>query len=83
MGRFTKGKAAAGVNDAQKASDGGATSFLARYWDEVLSFQGTGVVAGAGEFIADVEAIGWRVEHMSYAWVPEKRRGVTILLFRR
>jgi hypothetical protein len=68
--------------DAERARSEGRTVFLARYWDEVMSFQGTGSVSGAAEAIESVEAAGWHLEHMAYSWVPEKKRGLTLMLFR-
>jgi hypothetical protein len=68
--------------DAERARTEGRTVFLARYWDEVMSYQGTGSVSGAAEAIEEVEKAGWRLEHLSYAWVPEKKRGLTLMLFR-
>jgi hypothetical protein len=68
--------------DADRAIKESRTVFLARYWDEVMTYQGTGSVSGAAEAIESVEAAGWRLEHMAYSWVPEKRRGVTLMLFR-
>ncbi|HXF72908.1 MAG TPA: hypothetical protein VNO79_09915 [Actinomycetota bacterium] len=29
------------------------------------------------------EDLGWRLEHASHSWVPEKRRGVQVLILRR
>lgn len=69
--------------DAQRALAEGRTVFVCRYWDEVMSFQGTGSIAGAAQAIEDVESIGWELEQASYSWVPEKHRGVQILVFRR
>jgi hypothetical protein len=47
-----------------------------------MSYQGTGSVSGAAEAIESVEAAGWHLEHLSYAWVPEKKRGLTLMMFR-
>ncbi len=82
MGIMKASKVGSITADAQRARSEGRTVFLARYWDEVLSFQGTGSVSGAAEASESVEAAGWRLEHMSYSWVLEKRRGLTLLLFR-
>lgn len=83
MGFFTKAKVAGAVADAKKALEEGRQIFVARYWDEVVAYQGTGSVAGAADFIEHCEELGWRLAHASYAWVPEKKRGVQVLIFRR
>ena len=40
-------------------------------------------MAGAADLIERREELGWRLEHAWYPWVPEKRRGVQVLIFRR
>lgn len=69
--------------DARKVYAEGRTVFVARYWDEVINFQGTGSVAGASEAIELVEAEGWTLQQIAYSWSDGKKRGVSILLFRR
>ncbi|HXF71160.1 MAG TPA: hypothetical protein VNO79_00940 [Actinomycetota bacterium] len=83
MGIFTRAKVAGAVADAKKALEEGRRIFVARYWDEVVAFQGTGAIAGAADFIEQCEELGWRLEQASYSWVPEKKRGVQVLVFRR
>lgn len=83
MGLMKWAKVGAITSDARKAWDAGDTVFVARFWDEVIAFQGTGSIAGAAEAIEQVEAVGWKLAHASYAWVPEKKRGVQVLVFRR
>jgi len=83
MGLMKRAKVGAITSDAQKAWDAGNAVFVARFWDEVIAFQGTGSVGGAAEAIEQVEAVGWRLAHVAYAWVPEKKRGVQVLVFRR
>jgi hypothetical protein len=83
MGVFTKSKSAAGLNEAQAAFDNGDTIWLGRYWDEVFAVQGTGAIGGAADFIMAVEAVGWHLQQVTYSWVPEKKRGLTVMLFRR
>jgi hypothetical protein len=69
-------------DDAARAVEEGRRVFVARFWDEVLSTQMTGSVGGAAEAIEEVESLGWQLADMSYAWVPEKKRGVTVMVFR-
>ena len=57
--------------------------FLARYWDEVMTFQGTGPISGASEAIESVEAEGWLLQDIAYSWVERKNRGVTVMVFRK
>jgi hypothetical protein len=82
MGIMKASKVGSIRTDAERARSEGRTVFLARYWDEVMTFQGTGSVSGAAEVIESVEAAGRRLEHLSYAWVTEKRRGLTLMMFR-
>jgi hypothetical protein len=83
MGLMKTAKVGSITADAERARNEGRSVFLARYWDEVMSFQGTGSVSGAAQAIEAVEVAGWRLEHMAYSWVPEKKRGLTLLMFRR
>jgi hypothetical protein len=83
MGLFTNLKSATGLEEARKAFEAGHTVWLGRYWDEVLDYQGTGGIAGASTFIMQVEQIGWQLHQITYAWAPEKKRGLTVMLFRR
>jgi thymidylate kinase len=83
VGIFVQKKVASAVTDAQKALQEGKKVFVARFWDEVVAYQGTGAIAGAADFIDACEKLGWRLEHASYSWVPEKRRGVQVLIFRK
>lgn len=83
MGMFTKMKTASGLQAAQEAYQRGDTVWLGRYWDEVFDFQGSGVIAGASQFIMEVEQIGWQLYQVSHSWAPEKKRGLTVMLFRR
>lgn len=83
MGLFKQAKIGAITADAQQAIEEGRTRFVARYWDEVVAYQGTGSVSGAAEAIENVEAAGWRLDHAAYSWVPSKNRGLTLLVFGR
>lgn len=69
-------------NDAVAARNKGHKVFVCRYWDEVLNFQATGSIAGATEAIEAVEAAGWKLDDFSYAWAPEKKRGISVMVFR-
>ena len=69
--------------DAAKVYAEGRTVFVCRYWDEVLNFQGTGSIAGASEAIEMVEAQGWVLHQIAYSWSDGKKRGVSVMLFRR
>lgn len=82
MGLMKSSKVTNIRTDAERARNESKAVFLARYWDEVMTFQGTGSVSGAAEAIEAVEAAGWRLEHMAYSWVEKKNRGLTLLLFR-
>lgn len=82
MGFMKKAKVEQIAADALKAKEAGQTVFVARYWDEVMTYQGTGAVAGAADAIESVESAGWRLEHTAYAWVERKNRGVQVLTFR-
>jgi hypothetical protein len=83
MGFMTKSKIASIEAAAKKAYTEGRTVFLARYWDEVMSFQGTGEIAGGSEAIEMVESAGWQLKDIAYSWVDRKNRGLTIMVFRR
>lgn len=83
MGFLKQAKIGAITADAEKAIQEGRTRFVARYWDEVITYQGTGSVAGAAEAIENVEAAGWRLDHAAYSWVDAKSRGVTVMIFGR
>lgn len=83
MGLMTKTKVSTIKIDAKKSFEKGRSVFLARYWDEVFNFQGTGEIAGASEAIESVEAEGWELKDIAYSWVDQKRRGLTIMAFRR
>ena len=83
MGLMKKSKISSIRTDAQRAASEGRTIFLARYWDEVMKFQGTGSISGASEAIELVEAEGWHLEDIAYSWVDRKNRGITIMVFRR
>lgn len=83
MGLFKQAKIGAITADAERAIAEGRTRFVARYWDEVVAFQGTGSVSGAAEAIENVEAAGWKLDHAAYTWVDGKNRGLTLLIFSR
>lgn len=83
MGLMSKSKGSSISQDAKKAFNDGRNIFLARYWDEVVTFQGTGEIAGASEAIELVESEGWTLQDIAYSWVERKNRGLTILVFRR
>lgn len=81
---FVKGSKLSTISeDARKVRDEGRSIFVCRYWDEVLNFQGTGSIAGASEAIEMVEAEGWSLEHLAYSWSDGKKRGLTVMMFRR
>lgn len=82
MGFVKAAKQESARRDAQRAHAEGRTVFVARYWDEVAMYQGTGSVSGAAEAIESVEAEGWQLANFSYSWVPSKNRGLTVMLFR-
>ncbi len=71
------------TTSAKNAFNSGRQVFLARYWDEVIYFQGTGEIAGASEAIELVESEGWTLQDIAYSWVERKNRGVTVMVFRR
>lgn len=83
MGFMTQSKISTIKADAKKAYNEGRTVFLARYWDEVMSFQGTGAIAGGSQAIEEVESVGWELKDIAYSWVERKNRGLTIMVFRR
>src|SRR5687768_3871454 len=82
MGVMKSTKVASIGSDALAARARGHRVFVCRYWDEVLNFQTTGSVAGATEAIEVVEGAGWTLDHFSYSWAPEKKRGVSVMVFR-
>lgn len=82
MGLMKASKVAGIGSDAAGARAKGHKVFVCRYWDEVLNFQGTGSIAGATEAIEAVEAAGWKLDNFSYSWAPEKKRGVSVMVFR-
>jgi hypothetical protein len=83
MGLLKKNKVQAVTDEARKAWDAGDSRLVVRYWDEVMAFQGTGAIAGAADAIESAESVGWKLEHASYAWVSEKKRGVEVFIFGR
>lgn len=83
MGLIKGSKLSTIGNDAASVAAEGRSVFVCRYWDEVLNFQGTGSIAGASEAIEAVEAHGWRLEHLAYSWSDAKKRGLTVMMFRR
>lgn len=83
MGLVKSSKVGTIRDDAMRGHREGRTVFVARYWDEIFSYQGTGSISGAAEAIEAVESAGWALTHMAYSWVERKNRGVTILMFRR
>lgn len=72
MGFMTNTKVATIKTSAQKAYNDGRTIFLARYWDEVMNFQGTGEIAGGSMAIGEVESVGWELKDIAYSWVDKK-----------
>lgn len=82
MGIMKQSKVTNIGNDAVAAREKGHRVFVCRYWDEVLNFQSTGSIAGATEAIEAVEAAGWKLDDFSYAWAPEKKRGISVMVFR-
>lgn len=83
MGLMNKAKQASIRDSAKRAVSEGRQIFLARYWDEVMTYQGTGAISGASEAIEMVESEGWILQDIAYSWVERKNRGVTIMVFRR
>jgi hypothetical protein len=83
MGIMKGSKLASISEDARKVHEEGRSVFVCRYWDEVLNFQGTGSIVGASEAIEMVEAEGWRLEHLAYSWSDGKKRGLSVMMFRR
>jgi hypothetical protein len=83
MGLMSKSKQTTIRDSAKRAVAEGRNIFLARYWDEVMNFQGTGPISGASEAIEMVEAEGWLLQDIAYSWVERKNRGVTVMVFRR
>lgn len=67
----------------RRAREEGRQFFVARYWDEMIAFQGTGSIGGAAETIEAVEDEGWRLVHTVYSWVESENRDVQVLTFRR
>lgn len=82
MGLMKQSKINTIGQDAARAKGEGRTVFVCRYWDEVLNFQGTGAISGASEAIEAVEAAGWALDDFSYSWAPEKKRGISVMVFR-
>lgn len=80
---MTNSKVASIKTAAQKSYTEGKTVFLARYWDEVMTFQGTGEIAGGSQAIEEVESVGWVLKDIAYSWVERKNRGLTVMVFRR
>jgi hypothetical protein len=70
-------------DDAARAIEEDRQVFVARYWDEMIAFQGTGSVSGAAEAIEAVQDAGWKLQHMAYSWVDSKKRGLTMMVFGR
>lgn len=83
MGLMKKSKQQLITTSAKNAFSSGRQVFLARYWDEVINYQGTGEIDGASKAIEMVEAEGWKLQDIAYSWVERKNRGVTVMIFRR
>jgi len=72
-------KAELGSDDAQKAWDTNQMFFL---WEAGSSFRSA--TKGVAEALEAIEAVGWRLEHMSHVWSDTMaNHAVGYYLFRR
>jgi hypothetical protein len=83
MGFIRDTKVATIGRHAREARDEGRQVFVARIWEPVTSPGLTGPVGDVAEQVEEIEAAGWRLDHMAYSWIAQKKRGHTIMLFRR